>query len=152
MFPFGNKKPLLDEDAQHQIVATIKSAESNTTGEIRVFVEHKCSYMDAMDRAKELFARLNMAKTHSRNAVIVYIALTDRQYALFGDVEIYQKAGGPVFWEKAASKLKAHLRDGRLTEGMCDCINELGMALAMHFPYDASIPRNELPDEIVFGK
>jgi len=32
------------------------------------------------------------------------------------------------------------------------CINELGRALAEHFPYDPAIHRNELPDEIVFGK
>jgi uncharacterized membrane protein len=151
MFPF-RKKPMLDEDAQHRIVACIKEAESKTTGEVRVFVEHKCAYMDAMLRAQELFMNLGMEKTARRNAVIIYVALKDRQYALFGDVAIFEKAGGAHFWESAAAKLRGHLSNNQITEGLCNCINELGHALATHFPFDPTVPKNELPDEIVFGK
>ena len=152
MFPFTKKKPILDNDSQQQVVACIKDAESRTTGEVRVFVEHHCSYMDAMDRAKELFISLGMDKTERRNAVIVYLAVTDRQFAIFGDVEIYEKAGGPAFWQQAAALLRSHLSKQLLTEGLCLCVQELGKALAQHFPYDPAIQKNELPDEIVFGK
>lgn len=152
MFSLFRKKHMLDKDAQHKIVACIKEAESKTSGEIRVFIEHHCQYMDAMQRAKEIFANLAMDKTHARNAIIVYVALTDRQFALFGDVAIYEKAGGPDFWKSAAEKLTGHLRKNNITEGLCNCIHELGTALATHFPYDPAIKKNELPDEIVFGK
>lgn len=151
MFPF-RKKPMLDNDSQQRIVAAIKEAESNTTGEVRVYMEHHCAYVDALDRAKEIFAMLAMDKTERRNAVIVYLALTDQQFAIFGDVEIYQKAGGADFWKAAAQKLKGHLRNNEITEGVVNCVRELGVALAQHFPYDPAIPKNELPDEIVFGK
>lgn len=151
MFPFC-KKPMLDNDSQQRIVAAIKEAESNTTGEVRVYMEHHCAYVDALDRAKEIFAMLAMDKTERRNAVIVYLALTDQQFAIFGDVEIYQKAGGADFWKAAAQKLKGHLRNNEITEGVVNCVRELGVALAQHFPYDPAIPKNELPDEIVFGK
>lgn len=143
---------MLDDDSQHRVVACIKEAESKTTGEVRVFIEHHCEYMDSMHRAQELFVNLAMDKTHARNAVIIYIALKDRQFALFGDKEIYEKAGGPQFWEKAAEMLKGHLRRNQITDGLCNCIHELGNALATHFPHDPSVPKNELPDEIVFGK
>ena len=149
---FRKRQPLLANDAQEKIVACIKAAESSTSGEIRVFVEGHCTYMDPLDRAKELFAKLAMEKTAARNAVIIYIALIDRQFALFGDVAIYEKAGGADFWKKAADKLTGHLRKNEVTEGICNCINELGMALATHFPPDPLIKKNELPDEIVFGK
>ena len=152
MFPFAKKKPILDDAAQQRIVAAIKEAESNTTGEVRVFIEHECSYMDALDRAKEVFASLDMQKTVKRNAIIVYLATEDRQFALFGDVEIYERAGGAAFWQEAAALLKKHLRNKQVTEGICTCIHALGQALSTHFPYDASVPKNELPDEIVFGK
>jgi len=152
MFPLFRKKQLLDKDDQERIVAAIRSAESGTTGELRVFIESHCAYMDAMDRAKELFAQLGMTKTERRNAVIVYMALDDRQFAIFGDEEIYSKAGGPVFWENAAEHLKQHLKQGHIADGLVVCINELGRALAQHFPYDPAITKNELPDEIVFGK
>ncbi len=152
MFSLFEKKPLLDRDTQQQIVACIVEAESKTSGEIRIFIESKCTYVDPMDRAKEIFASLAMDKTEARNAIIIYVALADRQFALFGDTVIYEKAGGPKFWEKAAEKLVGHLKNNEITDGLCNCIRELGSALAAHFPYDPAIKKNELPDEIVFGK
>ena len=143
---------MLDADSQQKIVASIKEAEGKTSGEVRVFIEHHCSYVDPLLRAQEIFANLAMQKTQARNAVIIYVALTDRQFALFGDTAIYEKAGGAEFWKKAATKLTGHLRKNEITEGLCNCIHELGMALATHFPHDPSIKKNELPDEIVFGK
>ena len=146
------KKQLLDTDDQERVVAAIKIAEAGTTGELRVFVESHCGYMDAMDRARELFATLGMEATERRNAVLVYLALNDHQFAILGDKEIYEQAGGPIFWEGAATQLKAHLKEGRVAEGLVTCVDVLGRALAQHFPYDPSITKNELPDEIVFGK
>ncbi len=147
-----SRKPLLDAEVQNQVVERIKAAELKTTGELRVFVEARCAYVDPMDRAKEIFAQLRMDQTEKRNAVIIYIAMKDRQFALFGDVAIYELAGGPKFWETAAQHLVAKLKEGKVGEGICGCIDELSNAMAAHFPYDPSIPHNELPDEIVFGK
>jgi uncharacterized membrane protein len=149
---FWKKKGLLDAASQERVVACIREAENNTTGELRIFLEAKCSYTDAMERAKEIFHKLGMHKTERRNAVLIYMALKDRQFAIIGDKEIYEKAGGPHFWEKAAGLLKTYFKEGKIEEGLCVCVNELGRALAEHFPYDPSITKNELPDEIVFGK
>jgi len=152
MFSLFGKKPMLDKASQLKIVEAIKEAESKTSGEVRVFMEHHCAYVDPMERAKEIFASLAMEQTSARNAVLVYVAISDRQFALFGDVAIYEKAGGPIFWKKAAEKLVGHLRKNEIAEGMHNCIHELGTALATHFPYDPAVKKNELPDEIVFGK
>ncbi len=149
---FPKKEQFLDKESQQKVVACIQEAESKTSGEIRVFMEPHCKYMDPLDRAKEIFANLKMEKTDVRNAVIIYIAFTDRQFALFGDTAIYEKAGGPAFWQKSASIFAGHMKNHEYTEGLCQCIKELGSALAAHFPPDATINRNELPDEIVFGK
>lgn len=152
MLSFFKKKPLLSSAEQEQVVACIREAENRTTGELRVFVESNCSYMDAIDRAWELFHELGMDVTEKRNAVLVYLALEDHQYAIVGDKEIYEQAGGPVFWQKAAAKLREHLKNGEIAIGLSDCVKELGDAMAAHFPYDPTITKNELPDEIVFGK
>ncbi len=152
MFSFFKKKPLLSPEQQEKVVACIRDAESRTTGELRIFVESRCAYVNPVDRAAELFDVLGMTKTDKRNAVLVYMAIDDRQFALAGDKDIYEKAGGASFWEHAAEQLKHYLQEGHLTEGLCVCINELGKAMAQHFPYDPSVTRNELPDEIVFGK
>jgi len=149
---FPQKKQFLDKEAQLKVVDCIKAAEARTSGEVRVFMEPHCSYMDPLDRAREIFANLKMYKTDERNAVIIYVAYQDRQFALFGDLAIYEKAGGPAFWQKAAAVLSGHMRTGEYTEGLCNCINELGNALAANFPPRPGVNRNELPDEIVFGK
>lgn len=153
MFFFGKKrKALLAPEVQELLVDAIKKAESKTTGEIRVFIESKCDFVDAMDRAKEIFVKLGMQHTVRRNAVLIYVAFEHQQFAIMGDTEIYNKAGGPAFWENAARKLKQYLSGGMVAEGLVFCIEELGKALAAHFPYDANVAKNELPDEIVFGK
>jgi len=152
MFPFGRKKEMLDKDSQHRIVECIKEAESKTTGEVRVYMEHHCSYMDARLRAIEIFRHLNMHKTEMRNGVLVYVALTDRQFAILGDAGIDKMAGGADFWQQAAGMLKAQMKQNNVTEGLCECIREMGNVLSQHFPYNSAVPRNQLPDEIVFGK
>ena len=152
MFSVFKKKPLLDLDDEERIVAAIRAAEAGTTGELRVFVESHCSFVDAMDCARELFLKLGMEKTERRNAVLVYLAIKDHQFAIMGDQEIFDKAGGPLFWENAASHLKENLKQGKFAEGLEVCVHELGKALAQHFPYDPAVHRNELPDEIVFGR
>jgi len=146
------RKPLVDKATQVRVVAAIKEAESKTTGEVRVYIEHECKYEDPMLRAKEVFAKLHMQKTARRNAVLVYLALNSRHYAIFGDTEIYEKAGGNTFFEKAAEEMKVYLKKNDVAGGLSHCVTELGKALAQHFPYDPSVPKNELPDEIVFGK
>lgn len=149
---FSKPAPLLPQAVQDQVVAAIRTAEAGTTGELRVYVEKHCTYMDPLDRAREVFFELGMEKTERRNAVLVYIAIKDHQFAIFGDSEIYIKAGGPVFWEAAAGVLLRYLREGKTGDGLAACIEALGNALATHFPYDPAVPKNELPDEIVFGK
>jgi uncharacterized membrane protein len=152
MFSLFSKKQMLDKQAQHQIVEAIKAAENSTTGEIRVFMEHHCEFMDPLDRAKEIFVRLKMHNTDAHNAILIYVALTDRQFALFGDTVIYEKAGGAEFWAKAADKLTGHLMKNEIAEGLANCILELGTALKAHFPTAPGQNKNQLPDEIVFGK
>lgn len=149
---FGRRKLPLTDEEQDRVVERIQKAEAGTTGELRIFMEAKCKYVNPIDRAKEVFEELGMVETERRNAVLLYMAYDDHQFAILGDKEIYEQAGGPSFWKTAAQHLQDHLREGQMTEGICACIDELGNALAKHFPFDPSITKNELPDEIVFGK
>jgi uncharacterized membrane protein len=148
---FGKPKPLIDPAAQVRIVEAIRTAEKGTTGEIRIFVESRCSWMDATDRAAELFHGLKMTETEKRNAVLIYLAIKDRQFSLYGDEGIFRHSG-PEFWASSAEILQRRMRNGEFTEGLEECVHSLGQALAAAFPADPSVNRNELPDEIVFGK
>ncbi len=151
LFSFFRKKPLLDVASSEQVVASIRAAEAETTGEIRVCIESRCSYMDAIDRAVELFIQLGMDRTEHRNGVLLYLALQDHQFAVYGDTSIY-KAGGEELWQHAAADLQQQLRTGNVAAGLCACIIEIGVALSRHFPPDPAVEKNELPDEIIFGK
>lgn len=129
----------------------VQEAEKLTSGEIRVYVESHCEYVDAIDRAKEIFGSINMQATQLRNAVLVYVALKDRQLALFADEGIYTKAGAP-FWNSAVKQMLAHFNKANYALGIASVVSEVGQSLAFHFPYDSATDKNELPDDIVFGK
>ena len=92
-----------------------------------------------------------MQHTAQRNAVLLYIAMDDRQLALFADEGIYQ-AVGTAYWDTAVKNMLAHFSKDNISNGIEHCIGEVGEALQEKFPYDSATDKNELPDEIVFGK
>lgn len=143
--------PLRKED-QERVIAAIQKAESRTSGEIRVYMEKRCRFVSPLDRAQEVFGQLGMQHTELRNAVLIYIAWEDHQFALFGDEQAFSLAGGMAFWKEAADRLRSYLVKGEMALGLQACIEKIGDVLAHHFPYDPQKHRNELPDEIVFGR
>jgi uncharacterized membrane protein len=144
------KKPLFNEEQQQRIVAAIQAAEKCTSGEIRVFVERRCRYVDPLDRAAEVFNSLHMENTAARNGVLVYIALKDRQLAIMGDKGIHEKVG-QVFWEQQVRNILSHFNKADYAGGIAKVVTDIGHALEQHFPYDRATDKNELPDDIVFG-
>jgi uncharacterized membrane protein len=151
LFPWQKKKEFFSEEEKQQIVAAIQQAEQRTSGEVRVFIESRCRFVDAIDRAYELFLKLEMSRTELRNATLVYIAIKDKQVAVFGDEGVHTKVGEP-YWQEVVRKMMIHFRGEKLANGICQGIHELGEALHQHFPYNRDTDKNELPDEIVFGR
>lgn len=148
---FRHIKPFFSEQENRLIVEAIKTAEKNTSGEVRVFVEGKCKWVDAIDRAAELFFQLKMDQTDQRNAVLVYIAVKDRQLAVFGDDGIHRKLGNE-YWNRVVREMLSQFDRNDFGKGISDCVLQIGQALHTYFPYDGQTDKNELPDEIVFGK
>ena len=148
---FRKKKEFFNADEKGRIVEAIHLAEHRTSGEIRVFVESHCSYMDAIDRATEVFFKLKMEKTIDRNGVLLYIAMKDHQLAVFGDESIHKKVGNE-YWNREVQKMISNFNDKNYAEGIREVVLDIGEALKNHFPFDKDTDKNELPDEIVFGK
>jgi uncharacterized membrane protein len=144
-------KPLFNEEEQSLIVQAVKAAETATSGEIRVYVESNCTYIDALDRAKEIFIKLQMQHTELGNAVLVYVALRDKQLAVYGDVGIHEKVGSS-FWQNGVRQMIAQFNKENYVHGIVQIITEIGFALKHHFPYNKETDKNELPDNIIFGK
>lgn len=152
-FNIFKKNPLdfLSKEEKEQIIASIRSAESRTSGEIRVYVENKCKLPDPLERAKEIFFKLKMENTVDRNAVLLYVALTDHKLAIFGDEGIYKKTG-QAYWENLVNHILQHFNKENFAQGISEYIQEIGEGLHQYFPYDRASDQNELPDEIVFGE
>jgi uncharacterized membrane protein len=149
LFSFSKKKEYFTPAQQQRMVEAIKEAEKNTSGEVRVFVESKCKFVDPVDRAKEIFFSLKMDDTKDRNAVLLYLALGDHQLALFADEGIYQRLGAE-YWHAEVKKIIAAFTKNDYTGGICSVVEDIGEALKQQFPYERT-DKNELPDEIIFG-
>ena len=150
LFSFNKKRQFFTTEQQQLMIAAVQQAEKNTSGEVRIFVESKCEYMDAVDRAKEIFFSLKMENTIDRNAVLLYMAIDDRQLGLFADEGIYQRLG-QEYWDVQAKNMIASFTKDDYAGGVCLVVNEIGKALKAEFPYQKN-DKNELPDQIVFGK
>jgi uncharacterized membrane protein len=103
-----------------------------------------------VERAKEIFFELKMEKTKDRNAVLLYIAMRDRQLALFADEGIYEKCG-QAYWETEVKDMLQNFKNNAIAKGIIDCVSHIGQTLKEKFPFEKT-DKNELPDEIVFGK
>ena len=151
MFSLFKKKPFFTESEQKRVTEAVRDAEQRTSGEVRVFIESRCRYMEALDRAAELFFALQMDKTADRNGVLLYVAMKDRQLAVFGDEGIHRKVGSH-YWQNEVKMLISNFDKEDYAEGIRQCVIDIGEALHQHFPYDNKTDKNELPDDIVFGK
>ncbi|HYJ37214.1 MAG TPA: TPM domain-containing protein [Chitinophagaceae bacterium] len=150
-FPFFRKKDLFDASERQQIVEAVKEAERQTSGEIRVYVESRCRFVDPLDRAAEIFFGLKMDNTQHRNGVLVYVAMRDRQLAIMGDEGIHQKVGS-VFWQTEVEKMIDEFHADHYATGIAKVVKEIGEALKNNFPYERNLDKNELPDDLVFGR
>ncbi len=149
--PFFSRKDFFTADEKNQIIEAIRSAEKQTSGEVRIYVESRCRYVNPLDRAAEVFWMLKMEQTAERNGVLLYVAIKDRQLALFGDKGIHEKVGN-AFWDEKVKKILTHIGKESYADAITRIIADIGEALRFHFPYNSDTDKNELPDDIVFGR
>ena len=137
------------KEQQAQILASVREAEMETSGEIRVHIESTLKG-DVLDRAAWLFKKLGMHKTADRNGVLFYLAVRDRKFAIIGDAGINAKVPAG-FWNDISELLKRNFMESKFTEGLSEGILLAGNHLKTHFPHKPD-DVNELPDEISFDK
>ena len=81
----------------------------------------------------------------------MYVAIKDKQLAVFGDEGIHQKVGDE-YWNNVVKKMLHNFNRDNYADGIQHCVLDVGEALHTHFPYDKNTDKNELPDDIVFGR
>ncbi len=151
MFSLFKKKEFFSIEEKEKIIAAIRNAEKCTSGEVRVFVESRCRFIDPIDRALEIFSELIMQNTIHRNAVLVYVAIKDRQLAVYGDSGINEKTG-EQYWKEEVGIMLSEFNKECYADGIAKCVTDIGRALQQYFPYIKGEDKNELPDEIIFGR
>ena len=127
----------------------IISAEKNTSGEIRIHLDKKCS-ADPVEAAIKVFEKLGMTNTKDRNGVLIYLALKDKKMAIVGDTGIDEKVPDD-FWESVKDTMLKNFKEAKFVEGICKAIKESGIKLSTYFPYQSD-DENELSDEISIGE
>ena len=135
----------LTAEEEQEVIAAIRKAESNTSGEIRVHIE-KHTDMDPMEHALEIFHWLKMDTTREQNGVLIYIAVEDRSFVIYGDKGI-NAVVAPDFWDCTRDIIASHFKKGHFKQGLVEGILRAGEQLEKYFPWHHGNP-NELSDEI----
>jgi len=135
-------------DQVKKIESAIKSAEENTSGEIRVHIENRCK-SEAVECATFVFRKLGMHNTELRNGVMIYVAVRDKKFAVIGDEGIHKHVPAG-FWDIVRDKMLEHFKHEKFTDGICEGIAMIGVELKKYFPLAPS-DKNELSNEVTFG-
>ncbi|TRO64192.1 TPM domain-containing protein [Christiangramia sabulilitoris] len=139
----------LSKREEEEIVEAIRIAESKTSGEIRVHLEPSTGKQDIFERAMEVFHALKMDNTKEANGVLIYVAVEDRNFVIYGDKGINDVVADD-FWESTKDLIVSHFKEGRFKDGLVEGVLKAGEQLKKHFPWDED-DTNELSDQISKG-
>lgn len=135
----------LTEADEADIVAAIRAAERETSGEIRVHIEAS-SEKDHFERAKDVFRELKMDATDLKNGVLIYMAVNDRHFVICGDKGI-DAVVPDDFWDCTKDAMQDHFRRGDFKAGLIAGILRAGEKLREFFPWQEG-DSDELSNEI----
>ncbi|GMN11191.1 TPM domain-containing protein [Croceitalea sp. MTPC9] len=138
----------LTYEEEQEIVNAILEAEKNTSGEIRVHIEASAK-IDHFSRAQQLFHFLKMDNTKDENGVLIYVAVEDKKFVIYGDKGI-DKAVPRGFWENTKEVISEHFKKGDYKQGIVQGVLKAGKELEAHFPWNHN-DTNELSDAISKG-
>ena len=138
----------LTKEEEQEIVAAIRKAETNTSGEIRVHIE-KTTSIAAYDRALEVFHMLKMDNTKLQNGVLIYVAVEDHSFVICGDKGINDAVPND-FWDCTRDAMQQQFKQGNFKQGLIDGITNAGEKLQHYFPWETD-DSNELSNEISKG-
>lgn len=130
---------------EQEIIQSILDAEKNTSGEIRVHLEAH-TRKELLNRAKEVFHLLKMDNTKQENGVLIYVAVNDKKFCIYGDRGI-DKVVPEKFWDSTRDTIESHFKKGKFKQGLIEGILKAGKELEKHFPWHHG-DVNELSNEI----
>lgn len=130
------------------LVEAIKSAEHQSTGEIRVHIDSTTVDHNAKV-AFEIFKSLNMMHTAHRNAVLFHVNFEQKYLTIIGDTGIH-KFVKQHFWDRLHDEVTKEFAQKNYCLGLKNAILKTGKELKKYFPINGE-NLNELPNEITFS-
>ncbi|TYQ00146.1 TLP18.3/Psb32/MOLO-1 phosphatase superfamily protein [Tenacibaculum adriaticum] len=144
----SNVEDFLSIEEEQEIVLAIRQAERNTSGEIRVHIE-KSSQISHYNRALEVFRMLKMFNTKQQNAVLIYVAVEDHKFVIYGDKGI-DAVVPKDFWDSTKDIMQKQFKKGNFKQGIIEGVLKTGEELKVHFPWNQD-DSNELSNEVSKG-
>lgn len=133
---------------EQEVVEAIRLAEKNTSGEIRVHIES--TFKGTIEqRTLEVFSILKMQNTKYQNGVLIYVAVQNKAFAIYGDKGIHQVVATD-FWKLTEQTIEKQFKAGNFKQGLVDGILHAGEQLKKYFPL-GDTDQNELTNQISKG-
>lgn len=98
-------------------------------------------------RALTVFKAAAERRTAGRTGILIYLSMGEHRAEIIGD-EAITSVTTPEDWGEAMADLLAHVRQGRIADGMVAAIDDIGVVLAKHFPRSTA-DKNEIPDKLI---
>jgi len=137
------------DEEKARIVESIRTAESETSGEIRVHLSSGPCRSGVLNSAAHWFQKLKMHKTKLRNGVLFFLSIEDRQFAIIGDAGIHQSVP-ENFWEDIKNQMSVRFKEDLFADGLSEGIRMAGDHLKMYFPRQKD-DIDELSDDLSFS-
>ena len=141
------KKKLLSSIDEARLIEAIQSAESKTSGEVRVHIEETCDG-DAVEECKKLFEKLNMHQTKDRNGILFFLAIKSKSFAVWGDEGIHKNVSDE-FWESITACAISNFKQHDLITGLEKAVEMCGEKLQLYFPLEHN-DKDELTNDISY--
>ncbi len=129
----------------------IKETEKNTSGEIRISIKEKSSWLDRKKDIRALaereFYKLNMHSTRDNTGILLFLLLAQRKFYILADKGINEKVDQSV-WNNIRDEMQSEFKEGHFTKGILSGIENVGNVLSKHFPIKSD-DTNELSNRII---
>jgi uncharacterized membrane protein len=132
-----------------RIEEAIKASERRHRGEIRFAVEGPLPMARlrhaTRQRAREIFADLDVWDTEENTGVLLYVQLVDHSIEIVADRGIAARVS-QADWDAICRAMESRFRSGDYLAGALEAIEGVTGILERHFPAREANP-NELPDK-----
>ena len=132
---FKNHSPhfFLTEDETAKLSQRVSSFEAKTTCEL-VFHFRRRLGKEPLKKNEELFYKFGLEKTKHRNAILITLALSDRQFAIWADEGVIRHTGDAL-WVRVTELMSHLLKNGKRLQALMAAIDETEAVLFKEQPH-----------------